>query len=192
MMEFPRIAIVGFTGSGKTLFATAMAVDANVNEGWDVIANYKINAGTIQHRDFAWIKEHLDEIHDCILILDEFHVGGDAYDFFKSDVRALTDFATQLRKRHVYLVVITQVFDQMASRVRKLIDTTIQITPTDVAGVSEVQVYDMHRAMYDDLIKQFVFDGRKYFGRYNTDEIITDDTGKKKVATKSKKVTKSP
>jgi len=189
MMQNPIFCIIGERGAGKTLCATALVVSYTEVDKMKAITNYKtFGIKNCENRAFSWIKSHLDEINDTVLVIDEAHVGADAYEFFHSGVKALTDWITQIRKRNVTLFVITQRFETLAKRLREQVNYIIQVTETEVVGQPLVEIFDRGKAVGDDFVRDFILKGRQYFNKYDTNEIITDSTDDEKV----KNPTKSP
>lgn len=168
-MDFPRIAIIGDTGGGKTLTATVFA-DMYQKAGMKVFANYHLYGIPYEHIDFKDILDFPEYLEDGVIILDEAHIGADAYDFFKKDVRTITKFITQIRKRRLIFIFTTQSFRQVAVRLRDLTNYLIYCQETDTAGVIYLQIHD--RDPDDSFIKDKILDGRSYFDNYDTNEII--------------------
>lgn len=171
-MDFPRIAIIGDTGGGKTLTATVLAHMYKA-AGMNVYANYSLFDIDYTHIAFKDILDFPEYLHDGIIILDEAHIGLDAYDFFKKDVRTITKFITQIRKRRLIFVYTTQSFDTVAVRLRNLTNYLWYCQETDTAGVIYIQIHD--RDPDDSFIRDKILDGRSYFDKYDTNEIIENE-----------------
>ena len=131
-MKYPIRAVVGRRGSGKTLFLTYTA-DYLSKSGKLVVANFHLFDIDYQYMSFKDIYKNLNDLYDCILMLDEGHVGSDAYDFFRKNTRKLTDFITQIRKRHIEIWTTTQIFKQLTKRFRDQVDYIYLAQATDIA-----------------------------------------------------------
>lgn len=136
-----------------------------------------------------------DELTNAVVLMDELHVGADSYDFMKSSSKAFYMFATQLRKRKVNWYYTTQIFTQVAKRIRMQTDYLITMENTRKEHLFNVHVYDRRKVEnINDPINQFKFDGSDYFSEYDTDEVILFDDGSDDDATekedKQKKNTK--
>jgi len=171
-MQYPIIGIVGRRGHGKTVFATALAIES-LNEGYKIFANYKLK---IEHTrlTLAELAELPPEIHDCVVIMDEFHMGADAYDFFTQRARGLTKFVTQLRKRRVTFIFTTQYMQQVAKRIREQTDYIIMMRPEPPrnSGVFSAYVRDPHLPYHEQIINHIKEDLTSVFPFYDTTEII--------------------
>jgi len=171
-MQYPIIGIVGRRGYGKTAFATAMALESFA-DGYKVIANYKLDIDHIE-MTLAELADLPDEVHDCVVIMDEFHMGADAYDFFTKRARSLTKFITQLRKRRVTFIYTTQYIQQIAKRIREQTDYIIMMRPVppSKSGIFDAFVRDPHLPYVEQIINHIRADLREVFPFYDTSEII--------------------
>src|SRR5690606_5494322 len=104
--------------------------------------------------------------------LDEVHIGMDAYKFFNQNVRDLTEFITQLRKRHITYSMATQQVQTIAKRLRDMIDYTLPCTKVN-ESVINIQVFNMRVPQDESFVKEFAIDGKQFYNWYDTDEIIT-------------------
>jgi hypothetical protein len=172
-MNYPIIAIVGRRGYGKTVWMTAMGLDS-LNEGYPVFANYHLKNVDYTYITLQELSEFPPEIHDCVVLMDEFHMGADAYDFFAKRTRNLTKFLTQLRKRRITFIYTTQYMLQVAKRVRLQTDYIIYMRPRG-NGIFTAYVTDPHQIMEDQLINKITEDLTLVFDYYDTNEIIDAD-----------------
>lgn len=168
-MKFDKvICIVGDRGTGKTLFAVSLA-HHYATQGVSIFTNiemYNINHRTIAFKD---ISDFPDWLHDGIIILDEMHVGADSYKFLNSDVQGITKFITQIRKRNLTFIYITQNFTTIAKRLRIQTNYSYQVSKIR-DGVAKIDIFDnMNFYAY---LKTIIFDGRKYYDFYNTNQLI--------------------
>lgn len=176
-MQNPIFAILGERGAGKTLLARGLAEMYSARDGIKVITNFKTKGNAlIENKPFSWIKNNLESLYDCVIFLDEAHVGIDSYEFLHTSVKALTDFITQIRKRNVTLFVITQRFDTLARRLRIQTNYFIQVEETDIPGRPFVTIYDASQPAGHDFVKELDYNGIPMFNKYDTNEIIFDDT----------------
>ena len=163
-------AVVGTFGTGKTLFTTYLAKLCHDN-GMKVFANYHLKGIPYTYIEIKDLVKFPEGLENCIVVLDEGHVGANAYDVFKRDVRDLEIFATQIRKRKAYIFWTTQRFMRVAKPLRDLTEYAFQMTKTDIDGVATVDVFSDPNT-YADYQYSFNFDGRAYFKYYDTEEII--------------------
>ena len=126
--EFPRVAIIGDTGEGKTLTMTALG-KMYQEQGYTIFANYKLIDTEYTHIEFSDIVDFPEYLHDGVILLDEVHIGTDAYNFFSNKVKEITKFATQTRKRKLIFIYATQVFTQTAKRLRDLTTYIVYCKP---------------------------------------------------------------
>jgi len=64
----------------------------------------------------------------------------------------------------------------MAKRLRQMVNYVMECSRTDVVGVVDVKVFDLSLPQSQSFVKEFVFDGRKFFDYYDTNEVITSET----------------
>lgn len=168
MTEFPIIAVIGDRGSGKTL-TTVNIADEYQKAGIKVFSNFTLVGIPYKHIKFSDIVEFPEYLHDAVILLDEAHIGIDAYDFFKGTVRGITEFSTQIRKRRLVIIYTTQVFTTVAKRLRQQTDYLLYCNELNVKGL-------IHTQMWDNKTKEFlhekVSDLRRYFESYDTNELI--------------------
>ena len=166
------IAIVGDRGSGKTLLAVSLA-HQNATLGQNIFSNIEMYDIPYRKVKFADIASFPDWLHDGIIIMDEMQVGADAYNFLSSSVKNLTEFITQIRKRNVTFIYITQIFTQVTKRLRLQTNYYIEVhrISKDLDGVAHYEVFDLMNGYKK--VNENVFDGRPYFPFYNTKQIIS-------------------
>lgn len=198
-MEYPIVGIVGRRGYGKTLVMVKLA-DTYHKAGITIFSNFKLD---IPHYeiDFNEIATFPPYLHDCVLLIDEAHVGTDAYNFWSKVVHDITDFIAQTRKLRITLYYSTQVFTKVAKRLR---DETDYIFECDYAynynGLRKpdyfrINIFDKFN---DEYVRSFEYNGRPYYNMFDTDELILknrenekpEDFGKEKIKN-LKKVVKS-
>lgn len=171
-MEYPIIGIVGRRGFGKTAFMTAIGYDSYL-EGYKVFSNYKLK---FPH-EYISLEELADlplRLHDCVVMMDEFHMGADAYDFFTKRARSITKFVTQLRKRRVTFLYTTQYIDQIAKRLRIQTDYIFMMRP-EGKGRFTAYVRDPHLPYDEQIVNAITRDLTPVFPLYDTNEIIDAD-----------------
>lgn len=164
-------------------------------EGKKIYSNYHLKNIPYKSMTLKEMAELPDELTNAVVLMDELHVGADSYDFMKSSSKAFYMFATQLRKRKVNWYYTTQIFTQVAKRIRMQTDYLITMENTRKEHLFNVHVYDRRKVEnINDPINQFKFDGSDYFSEYDTDEVILFDDGSDDNATeeedKQKKNTK--
>ena len=162
-------AIIGDFGTGKTNLLTAIA---KMNDGVrKIFANFTLYEIEYTPIDIDDLAKFPDWVHDCVILLDEGHIGANIYDVFEERIHDFAEFITQIRKRHVFMFWTTQIFDRVAKPLRLYTKYVFQMEATEYEGISYVALLDYKN--YGAVIyANKVFDGRPYWDMYNTDEII--------------------
>ena len=162
-------AVIGEFGTGKTNLLTAIA---KVNDGKRrIFANFTLYEMEFDPIDIDDLAEFPEWVHDCVILLDEGHVGANIYDVFEERIHDFAEFITQIRKRKVFIFFTTQFFDRVAKPLRIYTKYIFLMEPTQYEGVSYVSLLDKNnpeRPIYSNKI----FDGRPYWNYYDTTEII--------------------
>jgi len=166
--DYPVRAIIGKRGSAKSLLQVALAYYAE-QSNISVWTNFNLNNIKYEQTSFAHLATFPDELHDAVVLIDEMHVGADSYSFWSKQTKAITDFATQLRKRRLLLFYASQNFDMIPKRLREQTNIVIQMTRLD-AGIARIDVFDLDNR--GEFIRSTVFDGRPFYNYYETGEII--------------------
>lgn len=176
-VQSPIIAIVGDKGASKTLMMTYLAEYHYYKENKTIYSNYKLN--NIPYKDFNYdmLVNLPDDMTDGVILMDEIQMGSDAYEFLSKKSKAITTLATQLRKRNLTLYMTTQRFEMIAKRLRILTDFIYALSPYYekghlIKGVAYVEQYDRADPFNDIPVRKFIFDGRKWFGHYDSSEVI--------------------
>lgn len=162
-------AVIGEFGTGKTNLLTAIA---KINDGKrKIYANFTLYDLEFETIDIDDLAEFPEWVHDCVILLDEGHVGANIYDVFEERIHDFAEFITQIRKRKVFIFFTTQFFDRVAKPLRIYTKYIFLMEPTVYEGVSYVSLLDKN---YPEkpIYSQKVFDGRPYWGYYDTTEII--------------------
>ena len=172
------IAITGRRGSFKTCLMTALGyIDAS--SGRKVYSNY--------HLTYDYIPITLKEVaelpkwlYNATVLLDEIQVGADAREIFKPGNKGINTLATQLRKRRITLYYTTQKWTYPDKRLREQVDFQYHCEPIGnkySATHASVYIYDRTLSLVDmeREAKVKVFPGHKYWGMYDTEEVITYD-----------------
>lgn len=175
-MDYPIICILGDRGDGKTLTARALA-DMYAKDGKDIIANFDMYEIKYRKAGIKGAIKHFPELYDTVLIFDEIGTATDAYQFWKKEVVAFTDFLTQLRKRRIVMILTIQRYKRMAPRLRDMIDYFFQVHKVDsaLAGEIKIDVFNAKEIPPDDFIQTKILHGKKYFDLYDTNELIKSD-----------------
>ena len=169
MLTTPCItAIVGDFGSCKTLLMTALA--SMYQHEYKIFANYTLIGIKYTKINFEYLAEFPDELRNAIVLIDESSVSMNAYDVFKKDVRKISNFIIQIRKRNIYMFYTIQRWNRSAITLRELTKYFYEMLATEVSGVALIKVYNQFED--ETLVSETVFDGRRFFGMYDTEEII--------------------
>lgn len=168
----PIICVLGERGDGKTLVMTALGYLYLKVDNYVIWSNYHITGYPSRYFNFEELAEFPEDLRDAVVLLDEAHIGADAYEAIFGRVKSITNFITQLRKRNVTLLYSTQRFLTVAKRMRNMTNYTLEVEKTDIKGIIDCMVYDRQLPYGDDFIKYFRLDGRQFFNMYNTNEII--------------------
>ncbi|MGD9679295.1 MAG: ABC transporter ATP-binding protein [Vulcanibacillus sp.] len=171
-MDYPIVGIIGRRGSGKTTYLAKLASiysSANVN----IFSNFSL---TIPHYeiDFAEIASFPPYLHDCVLLIDEAHIGTDAYNFWSKLVKDITDFITQTRKLRITIYYTTQNIGLVAKRLRDQTDFIFQCEPLLINGVRKLDYFkvDKFDKFTDEYLSTEVYNGKPYYPLFDTEEII--------------------
>lgn len=168
--EYPRIALIGDTGGGKTVTLTALG-KMYAQMGYKIFANYTLIDTEYEHIEFNDIVDFPEYLHDGVILIDEAHIGTDAYAFFTQRVKEITKFATQTRKRRLIFIYTTQVFTQTAKRLRDLTTYIIYCDTTEIKDLFRLMVHD-RTIDNQGYLKTLYLHGRPFFKYYDTNEII--------------------
>ncbi len=168
-IPYSVISVIGDFGSGKTNLLTAIA---KMNEGKRTIfANFTLYDIEYKPIDIDDLAEFPDWVRDCVILLDEGHVGANIYDVFEERIHDFAEFITQIRKRRVFLFWSSQIFDRVAKPLRLYTKYVFQMEASPYDGISLVTLMDYHNHGQIIYAHQ-IFDGRPYWGYFDTTEII--------------------
>ena len=169
-MDFPITGIIGDRGSFKTCFMTSLAY-AYYKEGRKIYTNYELFEIPHEKITIAEMKQLPNYLRNSLVIIDEIHIWADAYEFMGKSAKALATFGTQLRKRKVDFFFTTQIFTQVPKRLRDQTNYLILMKKTKDEGIARAVVMD--RFARNRVVNAFLFDGRPFYEKYDTDEVIT-------------------
>lgn len=186
-MDF--VAIIGDPGSGKTNLLVKYLY-SEYKSGSPIISNMsslKFPQRYMGFSDFIKSAENAGaEFNNSVVGTDELGIGADSYDFLSKANRGLANFNAQRRKYHLRWFYTVQRFNMISRRLRLLTDGFISMSDPDKYNMfypdgrkakhhREV-CQGIFRAEYFDrdmrLIRRRLFNGRKYWGLYDTDERI--------------------
>ena len=182
-------AVVGDFGSGKTLFLTYLASAYQGKR--KVFANFTLFGLDYVPMAIEDVAKFPDEVRDGIILWDEGHIGLSAYSFFKKDTQNAVVFLSQVRKRNLIVFWSTQIFKKGVVGLRDHSRYMFTCEALEPPGCSRIRVFDSYQE--DQFVNEFVFDGRQFFDKYDTNEIILPKADQpKEKQKKSKKVSKCP
>lgn len=170
---YPIVCVLGDRGSGKTLTMTVLG-DEYEKEGLSIFANYTLKGIPYKHIEFKDIVKFPPWLKNGVILLDEGHIGMDAYNFFSRQVKDITTFITQTRKRKLIILYSTQNFTSVAKRLRVMTNYILQCNKTDVLGITRLDVFDRSKHNDKGFLKTIYIDGRENFKNYDTNEIISE------------------
>jgi len=164
------IAILGDRGSFKSCFVTSLAYSYAKNK-INVFTNMEftnIKHVRVTFKDVSTFPEYLE---NGIIILDEMHVGADAYNFLKGEVQKITQFITQIRKRNLSFIYITQNYNTIAKRLRLQTDYMYIMSKSKIPDHANIEIRDV-KNNYEIVNRIEGFYGKPYYPYYNTNQII--------------------
>lgn len=164
------VCIIGDRGTGKTLFAVSLA-STYADQGVKVFTNITLKGIKYIPLEFKDVAKFPEWLHDGVIILDEMHVGADSYNFLRGDVQGITTFITQIRKRNLSFLYITQNFTTIAKRLRLQTNHSYQFTKIE-DGIAKIDIYD-NMNFYQHL-NTIIFNGRSFYANYDTKQIISE------------------
>jgi archaellum biogenesis ATPase FlaH len=168
----PIMCVLGDRGDGKTLLMTGLGYLYNKVDGMKVYANYHLIGIPYEYITFEILASFPEDLVNAVVLMDEAHIGADAYEVFRKTVKAITTFATQLRKRNVILIWSTQRFNTVAKRLRQMTNYVLEVQKTNIEGMIDIKVFDRSQPASNSFLNEFIFNGKKYFKMYDTNEII--------------------
>lgn len=171
MAQEKVIAIVGKRGSCKSLLAVYY-MKGYYDIGRTIYSNIWLSFD-FKPLTMDMIRELPDELKGSVILIDEVDKWADAYKFFTKDSVALSTLATQLRKLKITLIITLQDLRDTIIRLRRQVDYIVQMErASKIDGIAYATVLDAGAAEGRDFVKQFLFDGRKYFDMYDTNEVV--------------------
>lgn len=174
LVEYPIVAFVGDRGDGKTISMVALAY-VYQQQGFNIYANFTLKGipyTKITFQDLADFPEYLE---NGLVLLDEGHVGVDAYQVFTKRVQDITKFTTQTRKRKLTVYFSTQVFTTVAKRLRNMTNYICECNKTETRGVIDIKIFNKNKISSGGFIRRITLDGRQFYDYYDTNEIIELD-----------------
>lgn len=174
------ILLLGNRGTAKTTFAVSLAFEYKAQHQ-TVFSNIEMYNISYVPITFDTLREFPDWLANGIVIMDEMQMGADSYSFLSKAVRDITAMATQIRKRDLTFVYITQDIANVAKRLRKQTDFVFEFYrinyDTSTNGIALIKVHDVKDGY--KLVKEIPFDGRGFFNYFNTKQSILDENTKK-------------
>lgn len=172
--EFPRTAIIGDTGDGKTTTMTALAVMYH-SQGYKIFSNYELVGIEYEHLDPKDIAELMfkedSPLYECVILTDEAHMDMNKFKFLDKKVRDLGDFATQTRKRRIIWFYTTQVFTNLTKTIRDLTTNLIYCSRVQ-EGFYKLEIYN-RQARNNGYIKTIFLNGKPFYKYFHTEQIIS-------------------
>lgn len=121
------IAVLGMLGHGKTLTAVSLTTllklfNDELGNKITVLSNTPLK---IEY-EFLESMEQLEDCRNTIMLIDEFYMIADSYQWQSSSSFMTTDVSMDLRKRNNTIILTSQYTNQIAKRVRQLITLFIK------------------------------------------------------------------
>jgi uridine kinase len=173
------IGIEGGIGSGKTILMTRYLYK-DFKRGRAIYSNYGLN---FKHEpvDMSKILEMHDNkfnLRDCTLGIDEITVFADCRRSGSKLNRLISYFILQSRKRSVDIYFTTQNLQMIDFRLLDYMDFQIlakkvkdKKTQKEVEGYAQYSLYDI-RDVNNIRVKKFVMNLKRFYGLYDTMEVI--------------------
>jgi hypothetical protein len=170
------IVLLGRRGTAKTTFAVSLAFQyKELNQ--TVFTNIEMYNIEYVPITFDTLRDFPDWLKDGIVIMDEMQMGADSYSFLSKAVRDITAMATQIRKRDLTFIYITQDLSNVAKRLRAQTDFVYEFNRINydesTNGIARIEIHDV-KDMYR-LVNEDIFDGRRFFNYFNTKQSILDE-----------------
>lgn len=184
--RYPIHLILGEPGSGKSLFGTYLAWLADC-AGIPTFTNFHVFGFKNNH----YIRYYMDydkgkkgemvndllrgfaedgtKIEDGLILWDEPQSTGlEKHAFWSVNTIELAKFVSQIRKRGLGLILITQIFDRIVYDVRSLVAFIYEIHPTITKGI--VNIWRLDYGTREYMGEPIMLDLRSFFHLYNTKE----------------------
>lgn len=163
--------IYGDRGSGKSLFATIMALRASEKNQTPIYANYKMNIDTWKPLSPRVI---LEIPLESIIIIDEGYLWLESRTSSKGMNIYLSRMLFQSRKRHIDIWVIMQLFSSVDLRFREMADYLVQCVNDKEEEKFKYRITktSQTRRFNDKILELTYDDASKFFNFFDTDEII--------------------
>jgi len=171
---------VGTMGSGKTLSMVKEAHNYYL-QGFKILSNMKLNFPytPITSDDITNFAKNKENLYDTVVLIDELHIFMDSRRASKGKNLMGSYFVTQTRKQKVKLLGTTQHRHQIDRRVRDNCDCFIDCEKDELPVIYNKEKNEKLLLITNHInsrkaYNKSVFIGNKYFGLYDTEEIIMD------------------
>lgn len=167
----------GRRGCGKTLSMVKDAFQYHKN-GWNVLRNFACSFGEYISEEEIVALDKNSLYRDCVIMMDEIQIFFDARRSMKKQNISFSNFIQQIRKRNIVLLGTTQYSNTVDLRFRQHVD--IVGYPNFIKGLNVCEITYVDVTTAEDVIGQsiepkivkMVFDARKVFQLYETEEMI--------------------
>lgn len=158
---------VGRRGRGKTLLMTRRLY-RRYKMGYKIYTNYNVEFPH-EKLDAVKLMEMGKELHNCAMGVDELQTMIDSRNSMSIRNKLISYFILQTRKRNVVLFGTTQHERMIDIRLRQQTDYWVFCQRI---GKSSKFVYRVVDGPTGIVVKKCRYDGRRFFGMYDTEEII--------------------
>lgn len=163
--------IEGQMGEGKTITATAIAVDASrvTNGKTKIFANYHLYGLKYIYCDVVLMLRYLNSglISNGIMIIDEAYIAGDARRGMNSLAVLFTQFGQQMRKRQIELYILVQHGRFIDWRFRYIMSRKILCKYNAKSRMVTLMIKDMRK----NTERQVSYWAPQYFKYFDTNEL---------------------
>jgi DNA helicase HerA-like ATPase len=159
-------------GSGKTLFATALARHYHKN-GSTIYANFGLKF-PFKPLTMKEISDFNFDFNNSVLIIDEIHLNIDSRSSMSRKNKIISYFITQSRKRNIILIYTTQNAHQIDKRLRTNTDYIIQCRNLTPKAKKDVYI-EWTITDPNDQTRTFIMKADPIFKLYDTHQIIDFD-----------------
>lgn len=177
--------IKGIPNLEMSFYDIVQMLESQVMPTTIVDANGKpINLKDAYKKAFGITPKSVEEIFkDAVIVMDELHVAAHSYTFLSKKSRTLAEFASQVRKRGMLFIGVTQFMSQVTKQIRTQAKYQIEVSKVEIDKFENVNYFVCRvrsassnamqdRGYYDELKNVIMLDLSDYYDKYDTSQII--------------------